>query len=77
MRICSGNRLFATSWEEDWANDWKKYYKAIYISDKILVSPSWEKMLNLKMDKSYLNLIPVQLLGREVTRLPSLFASYW
>lgn len=29
--------------EQDWANNWKKDYKAFKISDRVTVSPSWEK----------------------------------
>lgn len=29
--------------EEDWATAWKKHYKPFYISDRIVIKPSWEE----------------------------------
>lgn len=29
--------------EEDWTTSWKKYYKPIKVSDKIIISPTWEQ----------------------------------
>ena len=29
--------------EEDWENNWKKYYHPFYITNGILIKPSWEK----------------------------------
>ncbi|MFA1820459.1 50S ribosomal protein L11 methyltransferase [Virgibacillus oceani] len=29
--------------EEDWATAWKKYYKPVKISEKITITPTWEK----------------------------------
>jgi ribosomal protein L11 methyltransferase len=28
--------------DEDWSTSWKKYYKAIRLSDRIIIKPSWE-----------------------------------
>lgn len=28
--------------DEDWANCWKKYYQTLKLSDRVVVSPSWE-----------------------------------
>ncbi len=30
--------------EEDWATSWKKYYKPVQISNKILITPTWEEV---------------------------------
>ncbi|MHB1485697.1 MAG: 50S ribosomal protein L11 methyltransferase [Saccharofermentanales bacterium] len=40
----TGKRSLAWSYiaDEDWANCWKKYYKPIKISDRAVISPSWE-----------------------------------
>ncbi len=28
--------------DEDWANSWKKYYKPVYIGQRIVIKPTWE-----------------------------------
>jgi ribosomal protein L11 methyltransferase len=30
--------------EEDWAHAWKKYYKAVQVSPRLLVKPTWEEL---------------------------------
>jgi len=30
--------------EEDWASGWKKYYKPVQVSNKILITPTWEEV---------------------------------
>lgn len=30
--------------EEDWANNWKQYYKPVFIGQRLLVRPLWEKV---------------------------------
>lgn len=30
--------------EEDWASGWKKYYKPVKVSNKILITPTWEEI---------------------------------
>ncbi|WP_339063749.1 50S ribosomal protein L11 methyltransferase [Tepidibacillus marianensis] len=30
--------------EEDWASGWKKYYKPVQVSDKIVITPTWEEV---------------------------------
>ncbi|MGD9676801.1 MAG: 50S ribosomal protein L11 methyltransferase [Vulcanibacillus sp.] len=32
--------------EEDWATSWKKYYKPLKVSDKIIITPTWEIVEN-------------------------------
>ncbi|MBP5426849.1 MAG: 50S ribosomal protein L11 methyltransferase [Clostridiales bacterium] len=36
--VCYNNVL-----GEDWETSWKKYYKPIYISDRVVIKPSWEE----------------------------------
>lgn len=30
--------------EEDWASGWKKYYKPVKVSNRILITPTWEEV---------------------------------
>ncbi len=30
--------------EEDWENNWKQFFKPLYIGEKLLIKPSWEKI---------------------------------
>ena len=30
--------------EEDWASGWKKYYKPVKVSEKIVITPTWEEV---------------------------------
>ena len=32
--------------EEDWENTWKQYFKPIYVGDRIVIKPQWEKADN-------------------------------
>lgn len=30
--------------DEDWAQSWKKYYKPVYVGNKIIIKPTWESI---------------------------------
>jgi len=32
--------------EEDWENNWKQFFKPLYIGEKLLIKPSWEKNID-------------------------------
>jgi len=44
INIGSGKVSISEVHEEDWASGWKKYYKPIQVSDKILITPTWEEV---------------------------------
>lgn len=43
--------------DEDWAHNWKKYWHPQKITDKIVISPSWEEY-NISEDEILINLDP-------------------
>jgi ribosomal protein L11 methyltransferase len=57
--------------QEDWINNWKKYFHPIKIGQKLLISPSWEKVSDPE-GRAVLNLEPGIAFGtgtHETTRL--------
>ncbi|MCX7746842.1 MAG: 50S ribosomal protein L11 methyltransferase [Clostridia bacterium] len=59
--------------EEDWATSWKKYYKPFYISDRIVIKPSWEEYDN-RQNEIVIELDPGMAFGtgtHETTRMCS------
>jgi len=48
--------------EEDWSESWKKYYKPFYITEGVVVKPSWEKWLPEK-DELVIELDPGMAFG--------------
>jgi ribosomal protein L11 methyltransferase len=49
--------------EEDWANAWKKYYKPVKISDKITITPTWEKYNPASAEEVIIELDPGMAFG--------------
>ena len=33
-----------TMHEEDWENNWKQYFKPIYVGERLVIKPEWEKL---------------------------------
>ena len=46
-----------TMHEEDWENNWKQYFKPIYVGDRLIIKPEWEKIENTE-DKIVFNIDP-------------------
>lgn len=60
-----------TMHEEDWENNWKQYFKPIYVGDRLIIKPEWEKIENAE-DKIVFNIDPGMTFGsgqHETTRL--------
>ena len=60
-----------TMHEEDWENNWKQYFKPIYVGDRLIIKPEWEKIENAD-DKIVFNIDPGMTFGsgqHETTRL--------
>lgn len=60
-----------TMHEEDWENNWKQYFKSIYVGDRLIIKPEWEKIENAD-DKIVFNIDPGMTFGsgqHETTRL--------
>ncbi|MFV9511013.1 50S ribosomal protein L11 methyltransferase [Tepidibacillus sp. LV47] len=48
--------------EEDWASGWKKYYKPIQVTEKIIITPTWEE-IETKSDQLLIELDPGMAFG--------------
>ena len=48
--------------EEDWANNWKQYFKPFAVGERIVVSPSWEKV-NVAPDRRVIYIDPESSFG--------------
>ena len=60
-----------TMHEEDWENNWKQYFKPIYVGDRLIIKPEWEKIEDAD-DKIVFNIDPGMTFGsgqHETTRL--------
>ena len=60
-----------TMHEEDWENNWKQYFKPIYVGDRLIIKPEWEKIEDAQ-DKIVFNIDPGMTFGsgqHETTRL--------
>ncbi len=60
-----------TMHEEDWENNWKQYFKPIYVGDRLIIKPEWEKIEDAE-DKIVFNIDPGMTFGsgqHETTRL--------
>ncbi len=60
-----------TMHEEDWENNWKQYFKPIYVGDRLIIKPEWEKIEDAS-DKIVFNIDPGMTFGsgqHETTRL--------
>ncbi|TCS83742.1 50S ribosomal protein L11 methyltransferase [Tepidibacillus fermentans] len=44
INIGAGHVSISEVNEEDWASGWKKYYKPVQVSEKILITPTWEEV---------------------------------
>ncbi|HHW47177.1 MAG TPA: 50S ribosomal protein L11 methyltransferase [Clostridiaceae bacterium] len=42
LDIGKGSIDFSELCEDDWANAWKKYYRPLHLSQRLVVTPSWE-----------------------------------
>jgi ribosomal protein L11 methyltransferase len=49
--------------EEDWATAWKKYYKPIQVSDKMTITPTWEKYERASDEELVIELDPGMAFG--------------
>ena len=57
--------------EEDWENNWKKYFKPIYVGDRLVIKPEWETIDDAE-GKIVFNIDPGMTFGsgqHETTRL--------
>ena len=57
--------------EEDWENNWKKYFKPIYVGDRLVIKPKWETIDDAE-GKIVFNIDPGMTFGsgqHETTRL--------
>ncbi len=45
IEVGSGQLGFVEVTEEDWAHSWKQYYKPVQVSERFLISPTWEQAL--------------------------------
>lgn len=57
--------------EEDWANNWKRYFKPIYVGDRLIIKPEWEAPIDTD-GKIVFNIDPGMTFGsgqHETTRL--------
>jgi len=57
--------------EEDWENNWKKYFKPIYVGDRLVIKPEWETIEDAE-GKIVFNIDPGMTFGsgqHETTRL--------
>ena len=57
--------------EEDWENNWKQYFKPIYVGERLIIKPEWEKIENAE-GKIVFNIDPGMTFGsgqHETTRL--------
>ncbi len=60
-----------TMHEEDWENNWKKYFKPIYVGDRLVIKPEWETIPDAE-GKIVFNIDPGMTFGsgqHETTRL--------
>lgn len=60
-----------TMHEEDWENNWKQYFKPIYVGDRLVIKPEWEKIPDSE-GKIVFNIDPGMTFGsgqHETTRL--------
>ncbi len=60
-----------TMHEEEWENNWKQYFKPIYVGDRLIIKPEWEKIEDAD-DKIVFNIDPGMTFGsgqHETTRL--------
>ena len=62
LDIGSANFKVAEVKEEDWANSWKENFKPFYITDKIVIKPTWEEY-DAKIDDIVIEIDPGQAFG--------------
>lgn len=71
LDIGKGYQGYTTVDDEDWSTAWKKHYKPFYISDKVVIKPSWEEYES-KPGETIIELDPGMAFGtgtHETTRL--------
>lgn len=49
--------------EEEWASAWKKYYKPVRVSDRIIITPTWEEYQGKSPDELVIELDPGMAFG--------------
>lgn len=75
LDIGKGSVQIADVDDEDWATSWKKYYKPFYLTNKILIQPSWEEYIH-QGDEIVVTLDPGMAFGtgtHETTKMCSLY----
>lgn len=61
--------------DEDWANCWKKYYQILKISDRVVISPSWESY-DTKENEVLVSLDPGSAFGTGTHATTAMCAQY-